>query len=261
MRPRRRRRRTSTRRAYSIAYLLAHQPKGLARQANYREMMRIYHASERLQSVRFSRRCYSLLQHAKIDPHNLHHFYRTYRLPESPFFPLFFAAKRAWLAERERVREERRAAIRDRVRALPGPTVAMIRYLGHLERHYNAAGRSPLWQELIFPGSKKEADALARATQADWLARFGRHLDAVVERYRGVPEDLTERVLALYLLELTPTEIPPPRPPAAELARTYRRLSLLHHPDRGGDSAMFIRIKRARDVLAESGAVRSRREQ
>lgn len=256
MRTRRRRRRSSGRRTYSIAYLLARQPKGLARRPGYAEMMRIYHASERLKAVRFSRRCYSLLHAAKIDPQDLYNFYRTYRLPESPFFPLFFAAKRSWLAERERVREARQAAIRERVRALPAPTLAMIRYLGYLERHYNAAGRSPLWQALIFPGSKKEADSLARLTTIEWLARFGRHLEAMVERYRGVPDDLAERVLALYLLELTPTEIPPPAPPADEIARTYRRLSLLHHPDRGGDPTMFIRIKRARDVLAESGAVR-----
>jgi curved DNA-binding protein CbpA len=29
----------------------------------------------------------------------------------------------------------------------------------------------------------------------------------------------------------------------------YRRLSMQHHPDRGGDATVFVELKAARDVL------------
>jgi curved DNA-binding protein CbpA len=33
----------------------------------------------------------------------------------------------------------------------------------------------------------------------------------------------------------------------------YRRQSMRHHPDRGGDARMFVELQRARDVLAGRG--------
>lgn len=213
-------------------------------------MLAHFRASERLRSLRISRRCYSLLNRARIQPHNLHHFYRTYRLPADPFFPLFFAIKRGYLAERERVKEARRQYILAAMRALPAPVLTTIKYLGYLERHYNAAGRSPVWQENLFPGSKKKADAYSRYDTSAWLALFRAHLALLVDRYRAMNDVIADRVFACIVLELTPTAIPPARPSADLVSRTYRRLSLLHHPDRGGDPTMFIEIKRARDVLS-----------
>lgn len=214
-------------------------------------MMTHYHASERLQRIRISRRCYTLLNHARIQPHNLHHFYRTYRLPENPFFPLFFTIKRSYLADRLRIKEERRRYILAAMRALPPPILTTIKYLGYLERYYNAAGRSPVWQDHLFPTSKKRADAYSRYATTDWLTLFREHLSLLEHRYRTLNEVVTERVFACIVLELTPELIPPSRPPRTRISRNYRRLSMLHHPDRGGDSAMFIAIKQARDLLAQ----------
>jgi hypothetical protein len=248
---RRRRRRSRSARTYSIGYLLSRQPKGLRKHEHYSAMMAHYYASERLQRLRMSRRCYTLLNNARIRPRNLHHFYRTYRLPSNPFFPLFFSIKRDYLAERERIREERRRYIRDSVRALPPPILTFIKYLGYLERYYNAAGLSPVWQKELFPTSKKQADAYQRYTTGDWLRLFREHLSSLEQRYRGLSEIVADRVFACIVLELTPELIPPARPDQALINRSYRRLSLLHHPDRGGDPRMFIQIKRARDVLVE----------
>lgn len=216
-------------------------------------MMRHYFASERLQRIRVSRRCYTLLNNARIAPENLRHFYHTYRLPADPFFPLFFAAKRGYLAHRERLREERRRYIVARMRGLPPAVLAMVKFLGYLERHYNPAGLSPVWQTELFPGSKKKADAYARLADASWLVVFRRHLSHLQLRYPGLTDVIADRVLAAWVLGLDavldPERLPPRRPDRASVAKTYRRLSLLHHPDRGGDPAMFIEIKRARDVL------------
>lgn len=265
---RRRFRRRATRRnrkparTYTIAYLLSKQPKTLAKQPEYPLLMTHYHASDRLKSLRFSRRCYTLLHHARVAPHNLHHFYRTYHLPADPFFPLFFAAKRAYLAEREHIKEERRRYILERMRSLPPDVLATVRYLGHLERHYNAAGRSPLWQSDLFPSSKKAANQLAARTTSEWAEVVGHHLATLQRRYRRLPSSVAERVLACHVLGLIPdpgrgsssvsrTLPVPPRVSREQVVRRYRTLSLLHHPDHGGDHARFIEIKRARDVLLD----------
>jgi len=211
--------------------------------------MSYYHASERLQQVRFGRRCYSLLQNARIEPQNLTYFYRTYRLPDDPFFALFFRMKRNYLAEREGVKEARRQYILQAMRALQPAVLANIKYLGYLERYYNGAGRSPVWQQHLYPGSRKKADTYARLSDAAWLALFRAHLAQLVQRYQGFSSATADQLFACLVLELTPELVPPSRPSPTEVNRSYRRLSLLHHPDRGGDQAMFIELKRARDLL------------
>lgn len=236
---------------YSLAYLLNRQPRSLRKHRLYRAMIDHYFASQRLQTLRIPRRGYVLLDEARIEPENLHHFYRTYRLPVNPFFPLFFRVKRDYLADRDRLREERHRYIVERVRSLPPHVIATIRYIGHLERHYHGRDESPLWQKHLFPTSKKQADAYLRFTASDWVRLFGDHLARLESRYRGFTDLITSRVLASFLLELVPDSIPPRRPQLSEISRTYRRLSLLHHPDRGGDAAHFIAIKRARDALLE----------
>jgi hypothetical protein len=211
-------------------------------------MIAHYAASDRLRRLRISRRCYSLLHGARIDPSNLQTFYRTYRLPADPFFPLFFTIKRSYLADRERVRDARRRYILDAMRSLPGPVLANIKYLGYLERHYNAAGRSPVWQDRLFPATKRQADAYTRLDAAAWLALLRRHLALLERRYPALTAVVTDRVHAGFVLGLS-LGIPPTHPRRTDVARRYRALSLLHHPDRGGDPAGFIEAKRARDVL------------
>ena len=212
-------------------------------------MMAHYHASEALGRLRMSRRCYGLLANARIAPHNLPVFYRTYRLPDSPFFPLFLSVKRSYLAERERINAARHDYVLSRMRALPRPTLTWIKYMGHLERAYNAAGLSPLWQKHLFPTSKKRADGYSRFSEAEWLATYRQHLSRLQARYPTLKEIIVDRVYACIVIGLVPDRVPPVRPPATTVNRCYRRQSLLHHPDRGGDPAVFIAIKEARDTL------------
>ena len=54
---------------------------------------------------------------------------------------------------------------------------------------------------------------------------------------------LDERVEALEVLSLPPTTS------YQEIKNTYRRLAMIHHPDRGGDVATFQSINRAFGVL------------
>lgn len=212
-------------------------------------MVERFRSSERLQRIRISGRCYTLLNQARIAPHNIENFHRTYRLPADPFFRLFFTIKRDYLVERERRKEDRRQYILNTMRSLPPDTLSRIRYLGYLERHMSAAGRSPLWQTEIFPGTKKKADSYVRYSPARWYALYHRHLLRLVQKYPRFTTESARRVHSCFVLGLLPDTIPPTRPPTSAVIRAYRRLSLLHHPDRGGDPETFISIKQARDVL------------
>jgi hypothetical protein len=202
-----------------------------------------------LSSVRFSRRCYSLLNNARIAPHNLAHFYRTYRLPEDPFFPLFFKIKRDYLEERARVREARRQYILDTMRSLPPHVLGFIKYLGHLEKRYTAGGSYPLWQKNLFPATKKQARAYAGYELTDWVGVFRLHLRLLRDRYPALSPAFCEKLLACFVLEYLPTQIPPVWPGRPAVQLQYRRLSLEHHPDRGGDPRGFIELQWAREVL------------
>jgi hypothetical protein len=245
--------RTRQARTYSIPYLLSRQPKTLQKDRNYPLMLAHLRTSDRLRRLRISRRCYSLLDRATIGPENLRDFYRTYRLPADPFFPLYFSIKRNYLAERARIKEERRRYILASMRALPPPVLATIKYLGQLERHYNAARRYPIWEQHLFPRSKKRADEYSRYTPDRWRALFGEHLSLLQQRYTALSTAraglLADRLNACFVLGLPLKTVPPTWPSRTEVNRTYRKLSLLHHPDRGGDPATFVAIKRARDTL------------
>lgn len=236
-------------RTRTIAELLGKQPKSIRSHPDYAAMIGFFYASDRLKRLRLPRRCWSLMNRATVASENLPHFYRTYRLPADPFFPLFFAVKRDYLANRARLAEERRRYIVSRLKALPPEVLERIKYLGFLERHYNAAGASPVWQKHLFPGSKKQADAYTRFDRAAWLERYRRHLSLLVGRYPRITGAAAERVFACFVLELTPSGIPPQPPPREAVMRGYRALSMRHHPDRGGDPALFLEITRARETL------------
>jgi hypothetical protein len=248
----RRRRRTPGRalRRYSLRYLLESQPKTLRRHELYSLMLDHFRASEALQRLRVSRRCYSLLHNARIAPENLHHFYRTYRLPAEPFFSLFLRIKRDYLAERERVREARHRYILESVRALPPEVLAFIKYLGRLEERYHGRRAHPLWQEHLFPKTKKQANAYRRYGFDEWLSVFRGHLDRLASRYPGLGPRYAEKLTACWVLGVLPQPDSGGRwPSPSEVTAAYRRLSMQHHPDRGGDAAVFVELKRARDVL------------
>ncbi len=258
-----RRRKKRSRKPYSIAYLLAKQPKTLQKNPYYQVMMNHYYSSEKLRRVRFSRRCYSLLQHAKISPDNLKHFYRTYRLPRDPFFPLFFSIKREYLEERRRKKEERDAYIIRSMRSLPAPILEFIKLLAVIERKgCNRADRYPVWISRLFPSTKKRVREYGRFGTADWLELFRSHMRLLEERYPSFSWETGEQLIACFVLEILPapadiygTEKTKGRifrlPEAEQIKRSYRRLSKLHHPDGGGEAEYFVELKQARDLLLE----------
>ena len=251
-----RRRRRRSRKSYTLGYLIAKQPKGLAKLGTYRALRDHYLSSPALRSARIPSRAYRLLNEARLQPEHLANFYRTYRLPQNPFFPLFLAAKSEYLAIQVKRAEARRRWIRETMRSLPDRELEMVRYLGRLECAVNAAGRSPVWQERLYPGTKKRAREYQDSSPVEWLSVFRSHTDALTIRYPVLRRGFADRILALYLLDLSPRTsrsalppFPPALPPEATIRSAYRSLSMRYHPDQGGDPARFIHVKWARDTL------------
>ena len=209
-----------------------------------------YRSSPRLKNLRISRRCYSLLQHAVIKPEFLHNFYRSYRLPRDPFFPLFLRVKRDYLDERRQKQEQKLRYIADKMRGLPPDTLAFIKYLAAFEQQYNRADNFPVWTTHLFPSTKKRVNEYSSFTRTEWIALFNAHLQRLEQRYRELNEETNKRLLASYVLECLPQSgTSGLQPDLQTAARNYRRLSKLYHPDLGGDVDFFLQLQWAKEVL------------
>ena len=184
-----------------------------------------------------------------IKPEHLDNFYRTYRLPRDPFFPLFLMIKRDYLSHRRNLRRAREKYIAERVRSLPPEVRAFLKFLAEYEKYHHPRGFFPLWTRELFPSTKKRVKELSKYDQLQWLSLFRGHLDKLETCYRGVHRVNTDRILAAYLLQLelpTNGRVTSTEP---EVRSAYRRLSKTHHPDGGGDGEVFVRLKCARDIL------------
>ncbi len=247
-----RRKRPAGKRSYSLAHLLEKQPAGIRKHHRYQEILLYYRSSERLKKLRFSRRCYSLLMHAKIAPHNLDNFYRTYRLPRDPFFPLYFTVKREYLADLEEKRAERRNIIVSGLKTLPRTEFDFLLFLASLEQRLNSTGNCPLWEKELFPSSRRKLALMLNYSREEWIDRYRMHLALLVKRYRRFEESASDRILATFILELVPgrsssgmEDTAAPR----DVKNAYRRLCKEYHPDAGGDPVMFVHLKWAEEIL------------
>ncbi|MDC7222358.1 MAG: J domain-containing protein [Spirochaetales bacterium] len=241
-----RRKRPVGKRIYSIATLLERQPKALAKDPRYPQMIESLAGSDYLLSLRFNRRCYSLLHQGVIKPEHLENFYRTYRLPRHAFFPLFLAVKRAYLDERERAREQREEAIARLSGQLPPLVKVYWEAFPRWERRLRQ-GRGPvLFNRKILPKSLKKARLYASFDGADWTELFEAYYDELIRELFLRHESEGRMLLDRFILKLPP---PPEKVDPKLIKARYRELSLIFHPDKGGEGGYFLKIKEARDRL------------
>ncbi len=214
-------------------------------------------SSEKLMRLRISPRCWRLLNKASIPPENLKKFYRTYRLPEDPFFPLFLAVKSRWIHSREQWKIDREAAILSRMKALPKIRKKELRVLAEFEEKHNAGKDRPVWENKLYPSTKKRVEEILKLNDEGWYQLFESHLRELSTRYATIPDpadreatnetdaqrsNISARLLARLVLEL-------PENKDRDISRSYRRLSKTLHPDTGGDASAFRHLKEARDIL------------
>ena len=241
-----RRKRPSGRKIYTIAYLLDKQPKGLRKDPRYGAMTESFSGSRDLGRLRFNRRCYSLLNEGIIKPEQLDDFYRTYRLPRHPFFPLFLAVKTSYLRERDRVRKEREEYIRTRFEELPLPLKLYLREFALWEKGLRGGGKAVIFHRMIYPGSKKRVHSYLAFGAGDWERVFSSFTEAVQREFPH-GRDRNGRIL---LDRFTLNYPPPPEPLERKILKErYRQLCFASHPDRGGEEEDFLRIREAYERL------------
>jgi hypothetical protein len=243
-----RRKRPVGKNIYSIEYLLDKQTKSFTRDRNYVQLISYYRASPALQRIKFNKRCYSLLNHAVIQPEHLENFYRTYKLPRDPFFPLFFMIKRSYLAGREEKKSERQHYIRSGMEKLSPSVKKMMSLTGDLESVYHRACKTPLFRNYLYPGTKKQVDLYSRFTHPDWFLYFRRHFIRLQQQYERLSPEKSDQLLACFILDCLPDKYSD-HPDKSLIKRQYRSYSKIYHPDAGGDHKLFLEIKWAHDIL------------
>jgi hypothetical protein len=244
-----RRKRPVGRKIYTIPYLLDKQPKGLAKDPRYKAMIDSLANEERLISLRFNRRCYSLLHDGVIKPENLDDFYRTYRLPRHPFFPLFLAIKRSYLSDRSEKKQDKEKTIAVSVGRLSPLLKAYWTAFSRWESKCRGGKKAVLFNRIVYPSSIKKARDYLSRSHGEWILFFEEYLNKVLEENHIRYDREGEMLLDRFILKLPP---PPTVPVRGDIIRGFRTLSLEYHPDKGGDAEFFLKIKEARERLLPS---------
>lgn len=233
-----------------MSYLLDKQPKSLSKQKHYQLMVSYLQNAPRLAGLRFNKRCYSLLNEAVIKPEHLEDFYRTYRLPKNPFFPLFFMVKRNYLMEREFIKFERKKYIEIKMTCIPSYVQRYFALIFQFEQKYNRAGNSPVFKNNLSVSTKKRANEFSNFEHADWIEFFGIYFACLGKHYERIPSENMDRIYAYIILNSIPDSLSE-LPDSAKVNNRYRNYSKIYHPDRGGNPELFIKLKWARDLLLE----------
>ncbi len=146
------------------------------------------------------------------------------------------------------------------MRALSPSVLEFIKFLAAYEQALNYSGRHPIWSEQLFPKTKKRVREYGHYRYDDWIQFFRAYLQTLEKRYRTVSDTTAEKLLAAFVLECLPGLLPRSpdlsRPSPADVMKQFRKLSKLHHPDRGGDAERFVHLKWARDVLLKRDGYR-----
>ncbi len=243
-----RRRRPAGRKIYTVKYLLDKQPKTLSRDDNYSVMINYLRSSPNLRRIKFNRRCYSLLNNAIIKPENLVHFYKTYRLPRHPFFPIFFMIKRNYLKERENKKKDKEIYIQKGMKSLEDDVLRFLWLVLTMEKDLNRAGLTPLYTNLIKVKTKKQINIFLKFKHSDWLRFFRNYLEILLDHYDKQSSLKIDQLSACFILKCLPMDFSI-LPEKSVIKNRYRSFCKEYHPDRGGDPELFMEIKWAYDLL------------
>ncbi|MDA3809599.1 MAG: hypothetical protein PF518_04620 [Spirochaetaceae bacterium] len=245
-----RRRRPVGRKIYTIHYLLDKQPKSISRDKLYNLMIGHYRDSPALKNLLFNKRCYSLLNDAVINPEHLNNFYKTYKLPINPFFPLFFMIKRNYLIDKENRKSAKHVYIQTRMSNLHPYILKYMTLVHDLEKNHNRALNTPIYNHYIFPKTKKQVDLYSRYKHRDWILFFRNFFELLIKNYQRLTADKIDLLTACFILACIPGGYSD-LPDLSQVKKHYRSFSKKYHPDTGGDADLFVELKWAYDLLSD----------
>jgi hypothetical protein len=232
---------------YSLARLLSAQGGAMRRHEGFPRLVSLLGGSLKLQRLSLSRTAYALLNGPRLELRNLGNFYATYRVPESPFFPLFLAMKWGQQRKRAAAKEEREKYISSVMASYPAEALALIGYAAAAERSRNPD--CPVWKEKLRPRTKKRARELAALGLDEWLRLLAAYFDELKGAYRRIDLPETEALIACALLGCLPDPESGRLPTRSALAAAFRTASKTSHPDLGGDARRFRLVAEARELL------------
>jgi hypothetical protein len=229
---------------YSILYLLNHQTKTFMKHRDYQTLAGLYNASPSLKTLKFTRKCLTLLNTAGVPPEHLSSFYNSYNLPRHPFFPLFLKIKKEFSDGKKDAKRKKDEYIIKRMNSVLPDARIFIAYLARYEKSLNNRKRFPEWTKFIYPGTKKQADKLTKFSRLEWAELFSSYVERLEKRYKDIDKKYAGKIVSLFVMEL-----PIKKHSEDEIKKQYRMLSKKYHPDVGGDSAYFNLLQKAREVL------------
>jgi len=157
--------------------------------------------------------------------------------------------KRDYLFRKEEKAREKEEFILHEMKKLAPSRRRILRFLAEWEDSLNRKSEHPLWEESLYPGTKKRVRELLGFNDPEWNMMLKIHLEKLTSRYPLAKRRDTDLIAACLTLHLVP-ESDPLRPPSQdEIKRAYRTLCRLYHPDSGGESSHFISLGESRNTL------------
>lgn len=230
----------------NILQLLKKQPKKIKKNSLFIELVNIYNSSNELKSLKISNYCFYLLNKGSILPESLNPFYKRFNIPKNMFFPLFLKLKREYLTKRNLSKKERNKYIYERMIKLPVETKNIIKLLHHIEKSINNLKRTPLWNNNIYPKTKKKVDEYLKYNNIKWAILFNKFLEQLSEKYNYKINDTLKTKIDLFIIEIYDNQYN-----EEFIIKQFRMLSKKYHPDHGGCCEDFNILRETKDKLLQ----------
>ncbi len=209
-------------------------------------MLSYFKASDALQNLRISKKAYSILNNCKVSNDKLNYFYKVFRIPKNPFFPVFLKIKSDYLKDKRDRAYEKLKYIKNIMNNLDEKVINHLKYFIKYEKTININRNTPIWNKYFFPKSKKKADEFYKFNKNNWTKIFFKFIESLNNYYNWIDKIYGKKLVALFILELEIAKYN-----TEKLKSQFRILSKKYHPDAGGDSESFNNLMLAKKIMID----------
>ena len=228
-----------------ILELIKSQPKGLKKMANFIKIVDIYNSSTYLKTLKLSKKAFNLLNKGRVNIDNLDKFYKIFKIKNHIFFIEFISLKNSYISKRKSIKKEKEKYIYQNMISLPKEIKDIIKELAKIELNYAKRDKKrSFWQKTLYPTTKKGVNDFLKFNNIDWFIHFDNFISKVQKKYsvdfgnRSIKKRIALFVLGIYKTKVTVSDI-----------KEFRRLAMVHHPDRGGDAKSFKILQQSKELL------------
>ncbi len=230
----------------SINYLVSKQSNWFKNHRDFNLLISYYNASDVLKKLRLPRKAYIILNNCRISSNKLDDYFRFFRIPKNPFFPVFLKIKSEYLNKNLKNKREKADYIRKVMNALDDDVMTYLKYFIKYEKNVNVRQLTPVWNKFFLPRSKKRAEEFKGYDRNRWINFFFEFIRFFNHYYNWVDKKYGEKLVALFILHLDIAKHNDDR-----IKSQFRILSKKYHPDAGGDNASFNNLMIAKKIMQE----------